>query len=434
MFSRGPELWPRRGRERADLTGEGAGWRPRPGKRWRPGTWLALGAMAFVLSGCGEGAPTGRGAKAGAPMAPRAVRTARVTEQPIERSVVALGSLMVHEHATLSAKVAGRLQSIEVDLGSLVKPGDVLARIEPRDYELKVSQAAAALAQARVALGLPLEGDNDRIDLEEVSAVKQNRALLDEAKSNYERVKSLAGEKLISLSEVDAAKSAYLVALNRCLDTQEKARQQQAVVMQRRVEWEIAKQQLTDTVIKAPFEGGIQDRRADVGEYFNVGTPVVTVVRLDPLCLRVEVSERDATQVRAGQELRFALEGDTNVHTVAIQRVSPALDETNRMLVIEADVKNDGRFHPGCFARAEIIIAKGAPALAIPTNAVIAFAGIEKAFIVKAGKAVEKRVTTGRAAREGVEVLSGLALGDEVVLDPGSLQTGYPVVAGAGKP
>ena len=127
-------MWPRRGRERADLTGEGAGWRPRPGKRWRPGTWLALGAMAFVLSGCGEGAPTGRGAKAGAPMAPRAVRTARVTEQPIERSVVALGSLMVHEHATLSAKVAGRLQSIEVDLGSLVKPGDVLARIEPRDY------------------------------------------------------------------------------------------------------------------------------------------------------------------------------------------------------------------------------------------------------------------------------------------------------------
>ena len=367
-------------------------------------------------------------------MAPRKVRTVRAVEQPIERSIVALGSLMVHEHATLSAKVAGRLQSIEVDLGSLVKPGDILARIEPRDYELKVSQAAAALAQARVVLGLPLEGDDDRIELEQVSSVKQNRAMLDEAKSNYDRITSLAGEKLISQSELDAAKSAYLVALNRCLDTQEKARQQQAVVMQRRVEWEIAKQQLADTVIKSPFEGGIQDRRADVGEYFNIGTPLVTVVRLDPLCLRVEVSERDATQVRRGQDLRFALEGDTHVYDVTIQRLSPALDETNRMLVVEADIKNDGRFHPGCFARAEIVIAKASPALTIPTNAVIAFAGIEKAFIVQAGKAVEKRVTTGRAAREGVEVLSGLARGDEVVLDPGSLQTGYPVVADPGKP
>ncbi len=392
------------------------------------------GALALAWSGCGRGpSASGRGRGANpAPPPPRRVQAAPVTERRLERVVVALGSLLAHDQATLSAKVPGRLQVLKVDLGSQVKAGEVLALIEPRDYELKVEQASAALAQARAVLGLPLEGDNDRVDPDEVSSVKEARAVLQEAKANFDRVTRLAQEKLVSPSETDVAQSAYLVALNRHEDARTKARQQQALVAQRRAEFNLARQPLADAAIVAPFDGGIQSRQADIGEYLTIGSPILELVRLDPLRLRLEVSERDAPRVRAAQAVRFSLEGDPQVHTGQVQRLSPALDEQNRMLLVEADLRNDGRLRPGHFVRAEIVTAPESTAVTIPTNAVSVFAGLQKAFTIQEGKAVEKRITTGQSGGDWVEVTSGLRAGESVVLNPGNLLTGHPVTVEGG--
>jgi RND family efflux transporter MFP subunit len=407
---------------------------PRRLKALRRLIWI--GALSLSFPACDSGQkPAARGVKGERPaLPPKTVQTARVTERRIERSVIALGTLAAYEHATLSAKVPGRLETIQVDIGSRVRRGDKLAQIEARDYELKVQQATAALAQARAALGLPLEGDNDRVDTEQLSAVKEARAVLDEAKANHDRIIKLSREKVISESQLDTAQSAYLVALNRYQDALETARQKQALVAQRRAEHEIARQQLTDTTLLAPFDGGVQERRADVGEYLTVGLPILTLVRLDPLRLRGEVSERDAPKVRWGQKMRFTIEGETNVFAGTIQRLSPALDE-NRMLVVEADIPYDERLRPGYFTRAEIITLPEALALTIPTNAVAVFSGLEKAFTIKADKAAEKRIVTRQRGLDWVEVVSGLAAGEEVILNPGGLQNGSPVTVGpASKP
>jgi RND family efflux transporter MFP subunit len=154
---------------------------------------------------------------------------------------------------------------------------------------------------------------------------------------------------------------------------------------------------------------------------------VATLVQLDPLRLRVEVSERDAAKICLGQTVEFVLEGDTNRHLAAIRRLSPALDERNRILLVEADVRNEGRLHPGQFVRAEIMTVSDTLALTVPTNAVVAFAGMEKAFVHASGKALEKRIITGVKAHDWVEVVAGLAKGDEVILHPGNLRTGTPV-------
>lgn len=389
------------------------------------------GALAVVWAGCeahpvrpSPGAPR-------EPGAPRAVQTAPVTERRLARTIVALGTLASHEQATLSAKVPGRLESLKVDLGQRVRRGEVLAQIEPRDYQLKVQQAAAALAQARAALGLPLEGENDQFDPETVNAVKEARAVLDEARASLERTQQLLKDKIASAAQLDTAQSGYLVALNRHQDALNSVRQKQALLAQRRVELEIARQQSADTTLIAPFDGGIQDRRADEGEYLTLGAPILTLVRLDPLRLRVEVSERDAPKVRLGQTVRFAVEGEAQPIAGTLQRISPALDPTNRMLVVEADIQNDGRLHPGYFARAEIVITPDAPALTIPTNAVVAFAGLEKVFVVRTNRAAERRVGLGQAGQDWVEVVSGLTPGEQVILHPGNLQSGAPVVPGA---
>ncbi len=394
----------------------------------RPRRFLAIGLL-LALPACDSARkPADRSSRAGQPpLPPRKVQTARVAEARIERTVIALGSLVAFEQATLSAKVPGRVQEIRVDIGSRVRRGDPLAIMEPIDYELKVQQAAAALSQARAALGLPLAGDSDQIEPEAVTAVKEARAVLDEANANHERLKSLSKEKLISDSQLDTAQSIYLVALNRYHDALDSVRQKQAILTQRRTELAIARQQLADTTLAAPFDGGVQARQTSVGEYLVVGSPIVTLVRLDPLRLRVEVSERDAPQVRLGQVIRFSVEGDTNVFSSTIQRLSPALSDT-RMLVVEADIPQDDRLHPGYFTRAEIVTRPQAPALTIPTNAVVTFSGLEKAFTIRDGKAVEKRITTRKRGQDWIEVPTGLAAGEEVILNPGNLQNGNPVL------
>jgi len=82
---------------------------------------------------------------------------------------------------------------------------------------------------------------------------------------------------------------------------------------------------------------------------------------------------------------------------------------------------------PGLFSRAEIVVLENDPGLAIPSNALLVFAGIEKVVTVADGKAQEKTITTGRRGDHWVEVIAGLKAGDRVVLDPGNLRTGQPV-------
>jgi len=145
------------------------------------------------------------------------------------------------------------------------------------------------------------------------------------------------------------------------------------------------------------------------------------------LRLRAEVPEREAHRVRPGQHVRVRVEGDPTIYTGRIVRLSPTIALQNRMLVVEAEVRNNGQLRPGAFARVEIITDEHRSALVVPPAAIVSFAGLEKVFVVQEGKAVEKRVTTGRRTAEWVEILSGLEPGEEVVLNPGNLQPGQPV-------
>jgi RND family efflux transporter MFP subunit len=345
----------------------------------------------------------------------------------MERAVTVVGLLAADEAATVSTKIGGRLKSIPVDLGSVVRQGDLIAEVDPRDYELRLQQAAAALAQARANVGLALEGTDDGFDPETTSAVKQAQALLDEAARNRERIGSLSKGGVVSQSELDSVEALHLVALNRYVAAVEDAHTRQAILAQRRAELEMAQQQLADTRVRAPFEGAIQARLANLGEFLPAGAPVVKLVKTDPLRLRMEVPERAASVVRQGQAVRLTVEGDTNIYSGRITRLSPAIDEQARILLAEADVRNDGSLRPGLFTRAQIIIQEDDPALAVPASALILFAGLEKVVVIHNGKALEKVVTTGRRVMGWVEIVSGVSAGEMVVVEPGNLRSGEVV-------
>ena len=390
------------------------------------GWWrlTCAGALACGLVSCRDAAQEVR---LPAVQETQAVRVAYATLRPMEKFLTVSGTLAAQEEATLSVKVPGRLEKIAVDLGSVVQRGDLIAQVEKRDYELRVGQAKAAVAEARAAVGLSLEGREENTSVETIATVKQARAVLNEAMKNRERVQRLSSDGISSKAEVDTVEALFSVAVARHETAVEEARTRLAVLAQRRADLEVAQQQLLDTSILAPFDGAIQSRTASPGEHLQLGTPVASLVRLDPLRLRLEVPERESGFVQASQRVRLTVEGSTNIFRGTVARVSPAITEQNRMLMIEADVPAQKGLRPGLFVRAQVLVRENEPALCVPTNALIVFAGLEKVIAVEEGKARERTVNTGRRAAGWVEITSGLKTKDVVVLEPGNLRTGQAV-------
>src|SRR5438046_335300 len=293
---------------------------------------------------------------------------------PVGEAVTVNGTLAAYDHTTVSVKVPGRLQTISVDLGSVVHKGQVIAHLEQEDYKLRVEQAEAALAQSRARLGLSPDGADDRVTSEETGTVRQAKAVLEDAKLKRDRAAKLVQQGVVSRAELDSAESDYKVALSRYQDGLEEIRNRQGLLAQRRSELALAKQQLADTLVYAPMEGVVQEKKASVGEYLAAGAPVVDVVKVNPLRLRAEVPERESHNIRNGQSVRVTVEGDANSYLGYIKRLSPTIGEQNRVLVVEADVANNGSLRPGAFVRAEIVTNQSNTAVTVPVGSIVTFA------------------------------------------------------------
>ena len=377
----------------------------------------------------GEGKADGKGADSkGGEGKARSVKLIPAQEATTDRRVNATGTLAADESVILGTKVAGRISEISVDLGTRVKQRQVVARIDPTDFKLRVDQAAAALQQARSRLGLPAEGTDDRVAAENTAVVRQARAVLDEARLTRERYEQLWERQFIARAQLDTAVSALEVAEGKYQDAFEEVRIRQGVLLQRRSELELARQQLADTVITAPIDGAVSERRTSVGEFLAAGAAVATVVKLHPLRLRIAVPERDAAGVVIGQAVVVTAEGAAGEHRGRVARISPSIVEQNRTLLVEAEVPNpSGTIRPGAFARADIVVAGGVRVVTVPAESIVTFAGVEKVLTVNKGKTAEVRVQTGRRLGDQVEIVNGLTAGQPVVQRPGNLVGGQAV-------
>src|SRR5258708_33694985 len=139
---------------------------------------------------------------------------------------------------------------------------------------------------------------------------------------------------------------------------------------------------------------------------------------MTPLRLQAEVPEGAAATVRFGQNVRVSVDGDTRVYIGQIRRLSPVITQESRMLMVEADVQNDGNLRPGSFAKAEIVTNDAKMAVTVPNNAIVTFAGIEKVIVIQNGKALGKTITKGRPSRERAENPSRVSGRDQGEVGP----------------
>ncbi|MFN7938385.1 MAG: efflux RND transporter periplasmic adaptor subunit [Bryobacteraceae bacterium] len=340
--------------------------------------------------------------------------------EAIPEIIAATGELQAEDQATLRAKVPGRVQKLHVDLGTRVQEGQVIAELEKEDYDLRLRQAEASMEQTRARLGLGPK-DGDEVDPVKTAIVRQAAASLREAKLMFGNANELFKKGIVSNVDYQRAGVNLQAAEARYQGAVEEVLRTRAELLQRRQEIALAKQQLTDTVIRAPFRGAITQRLATVGEFLAVNAPAVVLVRWHPLRARLQVPERVAYKVRSGQRIDLMFEGQGVSHPGRVVRLSPSIEAQNRSLVVEGEIPNeDGSLRAGAFIEATITVDPNARGIAVPLSSVISFAGVDRVFVVNNDALEDRQIKAGRRLTnpDRLEVLSGLKPGERYVLDP----------------
>jgi RND family efflux transporter MFP subunit len=364
------------------------------------------------------------------PASPVEVTTAAAITRNLERSVEVVGSLAADEEVVVAAQVAGELAQLNVDFGSYVTQGGVIAVIDQRDARLKVEQAEAALKQTMARLGMK---EGEKFDPQQAADVKVAKASLDWAKLELDRQTKLIENGDISRSSYDQAVINHSSAQARYQAALDAVNQQLALVDQQRSALALAKKTITDTVVRAPISGAVKEKSVSRGTYLPVNGKIVTLVKINPLRLRADIPAYAAASVRRGQTMNLSVESfPGRTFTGRVVRIGPSLNEETRALTVEAEVSNPGhQLRPGMFAKAQLITAKDAPALMVPQRAVVNAAGLTKLFVIENGSAVERIVKTGASDGDMIEITEGVKEGESVALsNQDKLQTGVAVAGG----
>ena len=354
--------------------------------------WMAAAVLAAGLTaGCSKAEKKpGASSTVAKKMLPVAVRTTTVEPGSISEKLQFTGELESPLSVQVSAKAQGRLGKLElkdeteVTEGVEVKQGEVIAEIEHRDLE-----AQLALTEAQV---------------------RQTETELADKERERRRLEALFAEEVATEQARDAAVAAHEGA--------------QAALEQARAQQELARVNLEESFIRAPMDGVVAERYVDPGSMVGASTPIVRLVQMSPLRLMVSVPARMLPVLRPDEtpvEVRTDVYPD-RVFDCVVSRIFPTVDSATRTAQVEIllDNERDASGHrllrPGMYATAEIRTAMRESALMVPASSVVRVLDRQVVFVVEGDTARAATVKTGIRSSDQVEIVEGLAAGDEYVV------------------
>ncbi|MCM3903620.1 MAG: efflux RND transporter periplasmic adaptor subunit [Pyrinomonadaceae bacterium] len=386
---------------------------------------LALGALAISCGGS-KANVRNEGTPASSPTAVD-VTTAQAITRDLPRFFEATGSLAGDQQTDVAPSIAGKVVAVGVDLGSYVKRGQTIVRLDDVDSKLRVEQAQAQVEQSKAALRQAEEKVGLRpgqaFDPNRVPEVANARVALELAEKNLRRSEKLIESGDVSRSFFDQQKAQRDQLKEQYESALSLARQNYAAVMTARAnlanaesQLGLARRNLSYALVFSPIDGYVAERNADLGEYVSPSTKVATIVRINPLRIRIDIPEQAIPEVRVGQSVSLTTSAwpDKNF-SGHIARISPNVSATSRTLSVEADIENSsGALKPGQFATVRILQSRSQPAVLIPARAVRTEAGVSRVFVIKDGHAQQRLVQLGQSESDLVEVKSGVAAGEQV--------------------
>jgi len=349
----------------------------------------------------------------------------------MRRSVEVVGTLAAEDQVTIASQAEGAVSRVVVDLGDHVKTGQVLIELDREKLQYNLQNQKAALERALAKYGAIEPGHLPPTN--ETPDVKKAAAELGQAKQAFERAEELNKRQLIpkqTLDDADATWRAKQAAYESALQN---ARNLSADIDASNSMLQLADRQLRDATIRAPFDGYVQKRLVSLGEFVKSQTPVMEIVRVDPLKAIGEIPEKMAPWLEVGQPVDVTVDAFPNRKIAGkVSRISPAVNTPTRAFSFEAIVPNgDGALKPGTFARVHVQTALVEPVLTIPYAAMQYRYGVYRAFVVTGDRLALHELKTGDRVGDRMEILDGLKLGDRVALtDVDNLADGMKVTSG----
>ena len=390
---------------------------------------VAVFGVLLLAASCGGSKANVRKDEANTSAQPAVVEvtTAPAIVRDLPRFFEATGSLTGDEQTDVSPSIAGKVVSVAVEMGSFVRRGQTIVRLDDVDSKLHVQQAQAQVDQAKAATRQAEEKVGIRpgqsFDLNKLPEVANARVALDLAEKNLRRSEKLIESGDISRSVYDQQKAQRDQLKEQFESALSLARQNYAAVMTARAnvanaesQLDLARRSLSYANVYSPIDGYISDRSADLGEYVSTTTKVATVVKINPLRVRIDIPEQAIPAVSVGQSVSVTTSAwpDRNF-SGRIARISPNVTPTSRTLTVEAEIENgSGVLKPGQFATVRILQSRAAPATLVPARAVRTESGVSRVFVIKDGHAQERLVQLGQTEGDLVEVKSGVAANENV--------------------
>ncbi|HTP66301.1 MAG TPA: efflux RND transporter periplasmic adaptor subunit [Geobacteraceae bacterium] len=369
------------------------------GRKKRGILWLAtaLAVLVAVLAAAGIFSP---------PVEVETTTVSRVYPSLTFTLLNASGYVVAQRKAAVAPKTTGSLEWLGVEEGSRVHTGQIIARLENRDVTAARDQADANLVNARAALA-------------------QGEAELRDATLAFKREKELVDQGIVARADFDTAEARYKKAVAGVEGAKAAIRAAGAALRG-------AEAAIEYTLIRAPFDGVVLTKNADVGDIVtpigaaaNAKAAVVTIADMGSLQVEADVSESNLEKIRVGQPCEIQLDALPEARfRGAIHMIVPTADRSKATVLVKVKfLDRDPRVLPEmsakvAFLQREVRPDEQKPLTAVNPQAVITRGGRKVVFLIKGERVAETPVTLGKGVGDLIEVLGGVKAGDKLALKP----------------
>ena len=353
--------------------------------------FILLMVLVVAMSGCGKKAPA-----AEEYLPPVETATAAVSD--LSHFLNTTGEVIASEEAAIAPKISGRVSSVNVAVGDRVSKGQVLLLLESSESRSSVAQSEAAVGIARV------------------NVLKARQALAD-AEQNYDRISTLYQAQAVSKAQFEESQSALNNSRYGLQLAEEQQRQSEAALAS-------ARDNLGNYAVTSPISGHVAVVNVHSGEMASPQMTAVTVVKMDSVKVKANVSENVISSIQKGLQVPVSIGVLGKTVSGTVVSVGPQSDSSTRAFPVEITLDNkQGDIRPGMVANLKLSVGISKGAVSVPADAVIERDGVYYVFTLENGKAREKQVKTGITTDKLVEIKEGVAKGQTVIVKGNRLVT-----------
>ncbi len=328
------------------------------------------------------------------------VEVVRPRVKDMTRFTEITGTVVSPDVSSFGARTPGIVNDLLADEGDSVQKGQILARLDATDYQLALKLAK-----------LQMEAATSQVAQAE-TGVKKESTHLETMQKDLARIRDVVAKGSLPGQKLDHAINDHQAAVSGSVRAGLALAAARTRVELARTQVAMAKKKVADCEIRAPFDGVVTKRHANLGEWAAPGMPLFTVQAMDPVEVKGALSEIYMDQVRKGMPVLIFLDGAKDlIHggETLVTEIAPLADPLRRTIVITVNMPNPGhRIKPGMFARMQVVFEKVPDALSIPVACLLTQYETPHVFVVEDETARAVEIRTGITQGEHIQVLSGL--------------------------